>query len=1149
MGRATVKKGGADKKRRAGEALLAEVAATGGKIKRRKEAKVADEEEQQAPEEHVAKTAAPAASGAVKQAPKPALFQLPEAAEVLEISRTQNLYKSNLFRLQLDELLKELKPTKSSEALEAFLRSLKPTLEGLKTRTVPKTFAEEYPQLCFHMQRSAAFNFSPPKRIDIVGSHLLGTALRSSGIPCVDVAVEMPAEAFENKDFINHRYADRRSVYVGELQRQLGNVFSVAKDGSPLHGADVHLESFQGDLLRPCLVLSGGSKAGTDKAQWKVRLLPVFDPTLWAPTKLAPDRNSVRGLGGSQPEVVTSKAVAEMAPTAHYNSCVLEDARMRAHLQFLHEAMQTMPALRDTILLLKRWALARGFLQLPNSTAIYTPLTGFCLSMLAAHASQTAGLAPAEASFFQLFKLSLSALASVDWATQKLALGKSSPAALTEQERRACRAHFYDSDGMINFFWRLGPFIQEIQSEAKRALRILDVESDPFEAVFGQVTSPELMWDLVIRTPPLGKTACCPGLDRDAPIVSPEDLGCMPEPVDVPEAMALADRLRSVLKLGLGDRCLHVNVRLVGCPPAWISEMPSSSVAVLVGLNLEASNMDRSIDKGPAPNDSKAVTLFRATWGSEKSEMRRFKDGSILECVVWTKPDKPGKVESQRQPAVITQIVRHLVDRHVPKLASDMDVVSGPTGLVPNLDERTRRLWVSFEACRTHICQLSSLPLSIKDIHPGDAGFSYTQVAPRSAPLSSDGTANQIERPLHDIVVEFEASGRWPSDSKAAQKVGCALLLQMREELKTDLGVEAGVTEDFLDIQYPEAVFRVRIFHPHEHFEVAGRVTNFQAEASAPLPSDDDLERLRMLWWRPRVCSSLHGHVLQRPAFAGAARLCKQWMASQMLSGYEEFIEHLVASVFLQPAPFEAPSSPQVGFCRVLWLLSAFDWKHEPLIVDFDEKLSQENRLSMRQSFEAGHKSAGRFSTFWVSSRWDPHSILLPSPPATVCAWLCRRAQQALGVYSRRLLNGPGVGVPAEAAWQGVFALDTSAFDILVSLPSHSASATKGLKSAQRHAAASSEAFRQAVSKLRAHLSPVSLVFHGSENKIALKWRPSAYLPQPQSVLMGTIPHTMVPPSDAHPLLCVPNVLCLTSAIFSLLEGLAIDVRIVGGRG
>ncbi|CAE7246079.1 Nol6 [Symbiodinium sp. CCMP2592] len=1282
-----------------------------------------------------------ASAGEAEDAPLPApgpkkkqkseLFKAPEAAEVVEIARTRNLYKSNLFRLQLEELIKEMTPKKPPPGLEAALHALRPLLlEKLRARDIPADFAQEFPTLRFAQRGGAApsaLRFTAPRRIDVVGSFLLGTYTKEE--LTVDVAVEMPSDMFRSKDYLNFRYHDKRAAYLGELHRQLcggllrgyrsllrrcprraeGDVLipkftflfatdppnvvehyddcfaamqsrfpesqmivfelpgfgmshsarasmdDLARDlsefvekvkhefasgsrlvlvmpcvsalfspvllrdlpqgtveylvvvqcadyagelswangvnaggmlslpilarlynylnakaisanwykatfpkrgsylecsgcrmsavldaeGSLEHGAvearswfssvagkafdagarfplawclqqlfyapprgsklvgllregaatiksktlivwgmqdATHRGNFQRELKAPSFsrYVSGGvshqyfeesahfpelqhpqrfatavfdflEEAGSeplvalsasfealagnplrpclclqpeDDARWTIRLLPTYSADLWPVRVLGPDRNAVR------PDRALDNG--GVPATAHYNSCVLEDARMRQHLETLHSSLQRFTALRDGIHLLKRWAQCCGFLAAASDRAVSTPVSGFLLSMLAAHAANTAGVAPMQTSSFQLFKLTLSVLATTEWKEQKVTFGVAGAAKLSSAEAQVASAHFYDAEGAVNFLYRVGPVVEELQWEAKRALRAMDSQADPFEMVFGCQATPELAWDLCLRLPQLPSTAMCPDLRTEAPAgeISPSF------PADMPEALATAEHLRSVLLAGLDDRCVRSALRWVGnLQPRWTERPPETGPAVLVGLILAPEHLERMVDRGPSAQDA-AATKFRQLWGTEKSELRRFKDGSILECVVWQKPPAERTVETRKEPAVVTQIVQHLLTRHLPsQLAPKTDIISGPTGFVPNLAEKDRRLWAAFETFRTHLCQLSSLPLAVKDIHPVDASFSYMSIQSAIAPPAPSGSDAKLRRTLLDTVLEFESSGRWPSEPAPAQKVAAALLLQIREELSTDLGIEADATEGFLDVRYPETVFRLRIFHPHELQEVANKVTGLQAQSSS-LPGETELERLRTLWWRPRLRASLHAHALQKPAMAGAARLFKRWMASQMMSGYDEFCEHLVSAVFLHPAPFDAPSSPHVGFCRALWLLDTFDWQREALIIDIDGKLTEEERLGLRQSFENHLDTAQKDASllrFWVSTRLDPHALLLATPPSTVAGWLRRRAQEALRSFHVRLLG-------REGSWRQVFELDTTAFDVVLQL-------------------------------------------------------------------------------------------------------------------
>ncbi|CAN0366032.1 unnamed protein product, partial [Laminaria digitata] len=53
-----------------------------------------------------------------------------------------------------------------------------------------------------------------------------------------------------------------------------------------------------------------------------------------------------------------------------------------------------------------------------------------------------------------------------------------------------------------------------------------------------------------------------------------------------------------------------------------------------VGLIVDSVNAGRLVDKGPPAENGPAARKFREFWG-DKSELRRFKDGSIVEAVVW----------------------------------------------------------------------------------------------------------------------------------------------------------------------------------------------------------------------------------------------------------------------------------------------------------------------------------------------------------------------------------------------------------------------------------------------------------------------------------------------------------------------------------
>ena len=82
----------------------------------------------------------------------------------------------------------------------------------------------------------------------------------------------------------------------------------------------------------------------------------------------------------------------------------------------------------------------------------------------------------------------------------------------------------------------------------------------------------------------------------------------------------------------------------------------------------------------------------------------------------------------------------------------------------------------------------------------------------------------------------------------------------------------------------------------------------------------------------------------QFPAFSTGARLCKRWVAAQLLSNHisDEALDLMVAYLFVSPAPYLSPGSPLTAFLRFLSLLVCFDWLSEPLVVNFNNELSSE---------------------------------------------------------------------------------------------------------------------------------------------------------------------------------------------------------------
>ena len=88
-------------------------------------------------------------------------------------------------------------------------------------------------------------------------------------------------------------------------------------------------------------------------------------------------------------------------------------------------------------------------------------------------------------------------------------------------------------------------------------------------------------------------------------------------------------------------------------------------------------------------------------------------------------------------------------------------------------------------------------------------------------------------------------------------------------------------------------------------------------------------------------------------------------------------MELLVIRVFVQPFPWEAPSSTTAGFLRTLHMLSRWDWPREPLIIDSNGSLTPEEVTNMNARLQAWRKIDPAMNTvvLFVASNLDPDGV------------------------------------------------------------------------------------------------------------------------------------------------------------------------------
>jgi U3 small nucleolar RNA-associated protein 22 len=751
--------------------------------------------------------------------------------------------------------------------------------------------------------------YERPASINATGSYPLKISTRSDDRFSIDLVVTMPKSIFTDKDYLNHRYFYKRAYYLACLAAGI----KASKD----HKFKLSFDHLNGNELQPILIVSASGNGDVDdfsSARCDVRILIALPEHVFPQKKLLPGSNCVRPKGTE--DETTSKA---LAPTPLYNGTIQSDANVTAYLKLLHATASKVDAFRDACVLGRVWLKQRGLGSRTRKGGFGNFEWATLMALLLQPDAGIGGQAlSAGYSSYQLFKATLQFLARNDLSKKPFiiqALDVTIP-------KNDIAPVFFDGTRGQNILFKMTQWsYKRLQLEAKATVDMLsDSVFDHFDSTFILKTElPTFKYDATLEVP-------LSALASDETDINMRDT---------------CRKINNALTRALTDRITAISFAL---PDEKSWELSSRSKegsrgSLLVSFATDPTNANRTVDHGPSAENKQEAASFRKFWG-EKSELRRFKDGSILESVVW--PTKDTSV------SVFEQIVLYILGKHVgPAVAeharfnSDafaqlvtLGRIQGASGVAPFLP-----IMNAFTALEKDIRELEDLPLQLRHLRAADPQLRYTSVEPPS--------------PGHtpaSVVLQFEGSGRWPDDLCAIQRTKIAFLLRIAELLvkaKPDYSARVGLenpsqpaqNQAFLDITAPAGfAFRIRIYHDRE-------VTLFDRQlkdSTLDAASRESAAASLALYKCEFVQAPMHSQVLQTLstrflALSPSIRLMKRWFSAHMLAPHfaSELIELLVIRTFLQPHPWPVPSTATTGFLRTLAWISRWDWRHVPLIVDF----------------------------------------------------------------------------------------------------------------------------------------------------------------------------------------------------------------------
>ena len=511
-----------------------------------------------------------------------------------------------------------------------------------------------------------------------------------------------------------------------------------------------------------------------------------------------------------------------------------------------------------------------------------------------------------------------------------------------------------------NFLGDVSPnYMTLLQDHATRSLHVLKESYSTFSNMFMKNARFWSQWDIYVKIP----------LKQKSEEWEPSIRALLWK-----IELALGNRIRGmrVMSTGNGDVSLEKNdpdqipFSIVDekstCKQRPIYLPPTCSKETIVGIAINPEASQRVVDRGPPSDQQKEVKSFVKLWG-DKAQLRRFKDGAIVQAVVWNDNDGKARYQNQikLQGGYVDKILRHIVRLHytkekiefaLPNLISIVDGIStdanqASTHLIDPIGAH-QHVMKAFDSLSQILRQGSSqsslfhqksqisleLPLTIDAVEPLAECLRYSALFPPVPhPLlgGSSSSGKHISGAImsHPVLIQirFGASSKWPSDLKAIGAAKTAMLIQLANSIEAannpDFDAPIQVTTNYLDLGYRGYCFRILVRADPEIKMLQGLVRPSPIAASLL----KTLVRVHVV--AAKHHSMIHAVHTLHPSSAGVVRMAKRWVASHMLSGLitTEALELMVAKVYSDDeTPLQPPSTVTAGFLRFLHLMAYHDW-------------------------------------------------------------------------------------------------------------------------------------------------------------------------------------------------------------------------------
>lgn len=402
----------------------------------------------------------------------------------IDITETEHLYKSSLFKLQLDDLVKDLKiKEKRKTEFHTFYKNFKSFLDNVpEHETIKLSYIKEFKSLktkksdlieSLHSCSYEHFNCDDDVDLSFIKphSHKIFTNLDLTSNYEVYIAVKMPKSCFRLKDYLNNRYYTKRFYYLLYLGIELRKKNICTK---------IENSYYNGNRFVPILILTPNV---SEKIRVKLFIIP--EEGSFKLSRFVPQTNNIK---------LKNKKNVNETGTPLYNSSVLHDLTFDSNWSYLEEILGENKNARDALKLVKLWLHRRNLDKILGGFTDELLLYTFCYLVKKGKAEQCMNISQIVRNVWNFLKTS-------DWSKEPIYLCEEVKLNNLDIYKNEFDIVFLDFTGYYNIAAFMSKEIYEkIKDEAERALKSLDEEMyDTFEDLFIRDLPWTVQFDAILR--------------------------------------------------------------------------------------------------------------------------------------------------------------------------------------------------------------------------------------------------------------------------------------------------------------------------------------------------------------------------------------------------------------------------------------------------------------------------------------------------------------------------------------------------------------------------------------------------------------------------------------------------------------------------